>query len=209
METAKNTGDGSSPREFPLSLEIVAQILFHLDPLEINEMRAVRTVQYRVATELTCMQVCRSTYKASHTKAVWRAALERVIAQYGVFGPTFPLDEMSKDDLEHAACGPHRFVEHVEKNSADRYKEYQHRTFLPGDPEYGQSYTVTSMALVPGGRFLATSGNGTICLWDLGYNFGQPVKPFPIAMIEGNGATLEAICPSVDGKQLVLAVKTM
>jgi hypothetical protein len=155
------------------------------------------------------LQVCRSTYKPTHTKAVWRAALERVIVQYGIVRPTFPLDEMSKDDLEHAACGPHRFVEHVEKNSAERYKAYQNRTFLPREPEYGQSYTVTNMALVPGGRFLLTSGNGSVCLWDLGHNFGQPIKPFPIAVVEGNEATLEAMCPSVDGKQLVLAVKTM
>ena len=81
---------------------------------------------------------------------------------------------------------------------------------------------VCSVYLVPGGRYLLTSGSDEdddrLCLWDIGYSAHAPMKLLPIARLEEGqqriaGSPFEeknfcikAVGPSSDGKDLVVAV---
>lgn len=112
------------------------------------------------------------------------------------------------EELEHAASGPFRFVDNVERNEGDRYRAYQDRAFVPLKNSYG-THTADKMMLVPGGRFLVTTGDGSLCLWDLGYNYAESINPYPVAALEDEGLELEDVCSSPDGDELIVAVKSM
>ena len=152
-------------------------------------------------------KACRVFRKAANARLVWKSALERVIEEHGIFWPTFPLADMSTEQLEHAASGPYRFAEKLQTSFGDRYRAYQDRTFSPLQKNHVGTHVVDKMTLVPGGRFLVTSGDDSICLWDLGFNLETPVSPYPLATLEGNGFNLGDTSPSPsDEDELILAV---
>lgn len=95
---------------------------------------------------------------------------------------------MGLSELEHSVMSPVRFTTFLKRvgNSLDacnarfpcvsRILPYR----LPGisDP----LPDLSSIYLVPGGRFLLTSSTGSvITLWDIGYNACAPIDPFPVA----------------------------
>ncbi|KAJ3512426.1 hypothetical protein NMY22_g15335 [Coprinellus aureogranulatus] len=86
---------------------------------------------------------------------------------HDVFKPTFPLDNMSNLELEHAATAPKRFlnlIKHLE----------------PG-----------RMYLLPGGRFLLVSTKDlSLVLYDLGYSMRYAPDPYPIATSEKWGSVM-------------------
>ena len=100
--------------------------------------------------------------------------------------PSFPLKEMSLDDLEHTASSPHRFRALIqEHDGAQLPAPLVTRMFRPRDLGYASTQTrIDQMALIPGGRFLLTSAvTGSLFLWDLGVNAGFHMKLFPIATL--------------------------
>ncbi|KAF6764469.1 hypothetical protein DFP72DRAFT_871968 [Ephemerocybe angulata] len=172
-----------------LPMDIVFQILQHLDPLDIVAMRATS----------------RSLHVATSERIVWLSVLDRICEHYGIFKPTFPFEEMSLAQLEHAAFSSSRFVKTVQRFDPGPLGDncapvYQHRTIKSPRNADGKG----RLFLIPGGRFLLTSGT-EIRLWDLGHS-SEPyhVKPRVIARTE-DGSALAAVCPSDDGKGLVVA----
>ncbi|TEB14988.1 hypothetical protein FA13DRAFT_1805204 [Coprinellus micaceus] len=96
---------------------------------------------------------------------------------------------MTTEQLEHAASGPYWFMDKVQMGFGDRYRPYQDRTFSPLQKNHLGTYVVERMTLVPGGRFLVTSGDESTCLWDLGFSLETPINPDPLATLEGNAVT--------------------
>ncbi|KAF6764476.1 hypothetical protein DFP72DRAFT_1130352 [Ephemerocybe angulata] len=175
---------------FRLSSEIIMQILRFLGPKDILSMR----------------KTCRMMHTVTKDRVVWLEALKRICEQYGIFKPTFPMEGMSLLELEHASTGPTRFLNGVKKHEPETWV----RPYLTRMPQlresrssHDSSYS-NAVHLVPGGRFLFTSGRNDICLFDLGYSMNVPVKPFPIATLKDFGE-LEAVAPTTNGKELLIA----
>ncbi|KAJ3527502.1 hypothetical protein NMY22_g9762 [Coprinellus aureogranulatus] len=100
--------------DFKLSSDLVAQILGFLDPVDILAMRAVSLHAF------TALTVCEL---------------------HGIFKPTYPLDKMSRAELESAASGPHRFMRFVsqfESEPQPHKKPLLTRRFSPGGRRQGQ-----------------------------------------------------------------------
>lgn len=145
---------------------------------------------------------------------LWISALNRLCERCGLFKPTFPTDRMSLLDLEHAATSPHRFVRTItcHDDPALQVLPFQSREHpLRGGeaPKGVLPISVDTLALIPGGRFLLTSGDRAIVLWDLGYGSKQYIKPWPASgphHFETRGE-MRGIAPTSDGKQLLVAAE--
>ena len=97
-----------------------------------------------------------------------------------MFKATFPTNDMTTSQVEHAATSPARFVAHLHCNLP-----------LPSSiqPMYtrilsfhAKNTSLDSYFLVPGGRYLVTSlRNGRIQLWDLGFSANMAIAPNPLA----------------------------
>ncbi|KAF5330237.1 hypothetical protein D9611_010626 [Ephemerocybe angulata] len=179
-----------SAGSFRISSEIIMDILRFLCPTDIISMR----------------KTCRMMHRITKCRVVWLEALERVCDKYGIFKPTFPMEEMSILELEHASTGPTRFLDGVK-----RYQpEESVRPYLTRTPQLRRerssydSFVYDAFQLVPGGRFLFTSAIDTVCLFDLGYNMNVPVKPSPLAVLDNFGE-LRAIAPTRNRKKLLVA----
>ena len=100
------------------------------------------------------------------------AALQRVCIDHGAFMPSFPFENMSVKELEHAALSPSMLVDRLRNDSCDEARRLEPKRILPFEPSdsEAQSYRCNQPYLVPGGRFLFTKSarNGHIALWDLG-----------------------------------------
>ncbi|KAJ3546959.1 hypothetical protein NMY22_g1846 [Coprinellus aureogranulatus] len=191
---------------FKLSADLIMYVLRDLDPVDILAIRAT----------------CRMFYRIAASRSVWLAALDRVCEQHGIYKPTYPTEKMTIVELEHAASGPHRFAAwvkayelaspsvckgpHITRQFSSRRKASD----VDSDPT-GQ----ISCLLIPGGRFLITAaqgsngqdGEGTICLWDLGYGMHSSIKTVPIATtsIQPRPHSLTT-CMSATGEGIILGI---
>lgn len=119
-------------------------------------------------------------------------AVRNACTSYGAYFPSFPLKELSLDDLEHTASSPHRFRALIEEHDgAQLPAPLLTRLFRPRQLGGASTQTrIDKMALIPGGRFLLTSAlSGSLSLWDLGVNAGFHMKLFPIATLGAEGDT--------------------
>ncbi|KAF5330201.1 hypothetical protein D9611_010617 [Ephemerocybe angulata] len=155
---------------------------------------------------ISMRKTCRMMHRITKCRVVWLEALERVCEKYGIFKPTFPMEEMSILEPEHASTGPTRFVEGVKRYQPEEsVRPYLTRTpHLRRERSSYDSFAHDAFQLVPGGRFLFTSALDTVCLFDLGYNMNVPVKPSPLAVLDNFGE-LRAIAPTKNRKKLLVA----
>jgi hypothetical protein len=116
---------------------------------------------------------------------VWIELLCRVCVQHDIYTPSFPLPEMSLDELEHAATACRRFSSRLRKDFLHHQIVWPHSIRSLEPPQKGEEFE--NLRFLPGGRFLVTSHRTTIKLWDLG-NQTSPIKD-PIASVEIGGAT--------------------
>jgi len=120
-------------------------------------------------------------------------AVRNACISHGAYLPSFPLKDMSLDDLEHTASCPRRFRAMIQEHDGEQLATpLLTRHFIPRVPrQLGRASTQTridQMALIPGGRFLLTStSSGNLFLWDLGVNAGFHMKLFPIATLGAEG----------------------
>ncbi|KAJ3534715.1 hypothetical protein NMY22_g6797 [Coprinellus aureogranulatus] len=114
---------------------------------------------------------------------------------HDVFKPTFPLDNMSNLELEHAATAPKRFlnlIKHLEPGSAP-LPFSSREIFLRQNPLLqGQgAHDLRRIYLLPGGRFLLVSTKDlSLVLYDLGYSMRYAPDPYPIATSEKWGSVM-------------------
>ena len=141
---------------------------------------------------------------------MWLAALQRVCIDHGAFMSSFPFENMSVKELEHAALSPSMLVDRLRNDSCDEARRLEPKRILPFEPSdsEAQSYRCNQPYLVPGGRFLFTKSarNGHIALWDLG-NVGtrEEMTWLPIAVIDDGRPVILDACPTADGTGLLLS----
>jgi hypothetical protein len=134
---------------------------------------------------------------------VWVNALRRVGFAYGIYMPTFPIDDMRTDQLMHAATSPSRFISRLRYGlDTKSLKPLSTRVLMHsnGVPEIDDFY------LIPGGRFIIVwTVAGTIQLWDLGFCPTVIVKPDPVAAMEaGEFTRVRSVVPSADSMGIKL-----
>lgn len=121
---------------------------------------------------------------ATAHRTVWMDALRRVSAAHEVSYDSYPIENMSLADLEHAATSPARFVSHIskERGSEDLIPAFSTRLFQPRLPRLtaGNLEEISLMRLIPGGRYLvAATHAGRLSVWDLGYSPAAVINPYP------------------------------
>ncbi|KAF6757052.1 hypothetical protein DFP72DRAFT_891647 [Ephemerocybe angulata] len=168
-------------------------------------------------------QVSRTLRTLVSEKSVWRAILRSVCRKYDLFGPSFPVEEMSVKELQRAALGPELFKALVTRHSWPADELHEAQILVPASDltpfrkrgfKMGGSRSVKFMwvrHLVPGGRFLfqvtqapnkAADGSFTVQLWDLGVPGSSPLrKPSLMAEIKNGkpaGLNVTAVTAMVD-----------
>ncbi|KAF8800147.1 hypothetical protein BYT27DRAFT_7200661 [Phlegmacium glaucopus] len=148
-----------------LPLDVQIHICEFLHPFQILPLR----------------QTCKVAYEATSQRSVWIHTLNRVCHENLLFLPTFPIAAMSVSQLEHAATAPLRWI--ALSSSKDRNNdEVLHprgtrviensltsmmKALQFHDLQTGRHFS--SLYLVPGGRYLVTSGPNCLGVWDLRY----------------------------------------
>ncbi|KAK7044780.1 F-box domain-containing protein [Favolaschia claudopus] len=125
---------------------------------------------------------------ATAHRTVWFDALRRVCVAQEVSILTFPMENMSLRDLEHAATSPARFIAHLSKQreTEEIIPALSTRIFQPRLPRplTGISGDISRMRLIPGGRYLVTTSNlARMSVWDLGHRPAAIIKPYPLVSI--------------------------
>ncbi|KAJ6489942.1 hypothetical protein C8R45DRAFT_200454 [Mycena sanguinolenta] len=172
METVQAEDETNFPagRFSTLPVEILITIVGCLPPYDILTLRKVSKLISSVARE----------------RSVWIEALRYLCAQCDIYPPSFQFPEMSLDELEHAATTWRRFSAHIRNEFASHCQVWPHsvRNLEPRD--VGEEFE--NMRFIPGGRFLATTDETTLKLWDLGNLTNSPTGD-AIASFEIAGAT--------------------
>ncbi|KAF5338639.1 hypothetical protein D9611_012753 [Ephemerocybe angulata] len=162
--------------------DVVMQLMHQLDPLDIVSMR----------------MTCRTMNIASHARIVWICALSRLCEMQGIMEDTFPIDDMSDRELEHAATAPYKFLGLF----GDKREGYDLRPASMWTLGFPGPSSIAEVFLVPGGRFLFLQENQMISLWDLGYCANSLVEKLSEMM----GGYLRAIGPNQTVGGIMLAV---
>ncbi|RDB27995.1 hypothetical protein Hypma_002097 [Hypsizygus marmoreus] len=175
-----------------LPVELLRNTQLFLDPRDIICLRK------------TCKDLASATYE----RVVWLSALIQACAKHGIYKPTFPLEDMSQQDLEEATLAPFRFLSLF--GSAGRVGP-KRTQILPVSrhPGNAREDMLARLWLVPGGRFLFTEDfHHTIHLWDLGLSSHTDIKMSPLASLHGKRAQIKQIRPTDDGLGVLFIAHT-
>ncbi|KAJ7512802.1 hypothetical protein B0H11DRAFT_2213365 [Mycena galericulata] len=170
------SGDVDTPlrltlNEFPM--DTLIHIQSFMDPTDILSLR----------------QASKLMASATKHRIVWLDALRRVCALHEVSMLTYPIENMSPAELEHAATSPERFLAQVSKTTDVLIPALSTRLLQPRLPKSsigppGPLGEVSLMRLIPGGRYLVISNDAArISVWDLGYGPAAIIDPHPFASI--------------------------
>ncbi|KAH6918130.1 hypothetical protein BKA70DRAFT_1554267 [Coprinopsis sp. MPI-PUGE-AT-0042] len=169
------------------SMDIWYHTAASLDPPDIFALRA---------TCSTLLMLCRQ-------RSIWLQAVNTMCRSHGLFLPSFPLESMTVKELTRLALSPYTFSRLVSMEGEGRLPERQSRTFVPRLKGSESALEVTSLHLLPGGRYLLTYHDDDVCLWDLGYGPASP-KTFPVASLHIENICFwygeRPPCPTEDGK---------
>ncbi|KAH8804164.1 hypothetical protein DL96DRAFT_1686383 [Flagelloscypha sp. PMI_526] len=114
-------------------------------------------------SRISLRQTCRTLYSMSKERALWIQCLNHLIQTTRLYSPSFPLDDMTNDQLEAAANMPLRF----RCNLANGRTSSTPPRYLNIDQSITR-YNFRNIVLVPGGRYLVTLNKKIVRLWDIG-----------------------------------------
>ncbi|KAJ7136627.1 hypothetical protein C8R44DRAFT_767515 [Mycena epipterygia] len=142
-------------------------------------------------------QVSTSLLRASYQRIVWIEALRAICIQRSIFLSSFPISDMTLPQLEHAATVTPRFVARMRHKFSKISPPSPLRPFSTRILSSFDSPTepFNHMVFVPGGRFLLTTGDRNVRLWDLGFHSGALLKPFPIASTDVGHSIIYRVAP--------------
>ena len=126
--------------------------------------------------------------------------------RHGVFAPSFPLEDMSITELEHASLCPSRLSSLIHNDIP--LQSFATRILEPRTPSavtnFVGNFHCTDAFLIPGGRFLVVNSTQYgICLWDLGIHGGKVPRFRPVAVIPEVGRRMLCTGPTQDGLGII------
>jgi hypothetical protein len=148
----------------------------------------------------------------TYLKSVWTELFRETCFLYKVFAPTFPTENMSASDLEHAALAPFRFASNLgcgpNPPSRRALQPVRDTSLHPRDPQTLHTFQISAAYLVPGGRFLLLNSTiGTLSLYDLGYSVAHTPSDFPVtSVIWRFRVSAFSAQPTADGQGVRLCV---
>ncbi|KAJ7152178.1 hypothetical protein C8R43DRAFT_479210 [Mycena crocata] len=152
--------------------DVLIAIMGFLDPQDILALRPVS----------------KSLFHATCERSVWIDTLRRVCIQHDVYGPSFPLTEMSLAQLEHAATAGRRFRSRLRHDFSQQWVVWPHSVRFLQSSFVGDDFE--NLRLLSGGRFLLTTRGCVLQMWDLGLHLpADAFKTDPIASLPIEGIT--------------------
>ncbi|KAJ7193547.1 hypothetical protein GGX14DRAFT_588511, partial [Mycena pura] len=148
-------------------------IISFLGPDDILNLRKLSKLFYGITCE----------------RSVWIGSLRQACVLHDVYHPSFPMEAMSLNELEHAATAYRRFSRRLRHEFSQRSSVAPHslRLLEPSGP--GEEFD--NLRLVPGGRFLLSSNRSMLRLWDVGTGLAAPVNnPIASRNIDDDAAIL-------------------
>ena len=218
-----------------LTADLLINIFCFLRPIDIVNVGKVRNSSNFFALVLTAydLKTCKNLRSATMYRTVWLDALRRVVAEHHLFTPTFPLQQMSYQQLKHAALSPYLFVHHARHLEESEpmapsfvrtlincltKKDRETLSALLDVPQsslyrYDDNCHFREIMVAPGGRFLFTVSEHmstyVIKLWDLGYPGCHSIHSSSVAlMIQPSDYVIHGISPTADGLGLHLTTST-
>jgi hypothetical protein len=107
------------------------------------------------------------------------AALHRVCLENTLFLPSFPISDMSNQEIEKAAMGPRRWIElcgAFEKQHLNYYGVILRPRATRIISDLLDNCINCAFFIVPGGRYLVSSSSESISVLDLGYTSSSDCK---------------------------------
>jgi hypothetical protein len=204
------------------SPELLVHIQSFLHPLDVASFRQVRScfLWPRDSDLLTYhVKTCSRCYEASTERLVWMSGLLVVANDYNIYSHTFPLDTMTRADLERATLAPFRFISRLWKE-LDPGKPLEPASTRVIQPTMGSVATkhggtnFCRVTVVPGGRFILTARERSLIdLWELGISPEATIRHMGAADVLGDaktrgGGRLQVIQPDSSSRLLMLVQVT-
>ena len=131
--------------------------------------------------------------------------LRRVCVHYGVFAPTFPVEDMTVSQLEHSATSPTRFLARLRRELPSGLIQPVCTRMLTKLPAHS---AFRDTILVPGGRFLFTRSPGNIIeLWDLGFVPDSVIRLIASEHFDDQLIVIQYLQPTGDGLGILVIVE--
>ena len=194
----------------PLDLQITICIFSH--PSDILSLRKVCHQSTLNFLDTYCKKTCKALELATRKRIVWMTVLHRVCLENTLFLPSFPIPDMSDLELERAAMAPRRWIKFcgafLKQHSNDFSERLRPRTtniikdLRPRTTRIIKD-SVRSLFIVPGGRYLVTTGSG-ISVWDLGYVSTVDCKLVASVGSEDDNYYFCKVQATPDGKGLII-----
>ncbi|KAH6918145.1 hypothetical protein BKA70DRAFT_9449 [Coprinopsis sp. MPI-PUGE-AT-0042] len=169
VANAEKTKAIAAIASFLESTDVWARILSLLDPSDIFAIR----------------KTCSALRNVSEQRFVWVEKATEVCSGHGLPLAFFRFPEMTRLDLEHLALAPSQFSDSVRAPIREDPKgrsPASTRTLYPRAQPGGDILHISSLRLLPGGRYLLTwTKTIGLFLWDLGCNASTPPSEVPLA----------------------------
>lgn len=94
-----------------LPVDLWGHVVQHLDSDDILSVQRVRAnIWFSVGyTHFSVHQTCSILYNVAKQRFIWLALARKVCEQYGLFSASFPLERMSRAELQHLVLSPLKF----------------------------------------------------------------------------------------------------
>lgn len=150
-------------------------------------------------------QVSRYFATVTHDRTLWLLVLRRISERFAVVPGTYPIEQMTLNELEHAATSSSRLVHMLRTGlNPDQSLHPLASWSTCNDPNMivsrlnslgHRSGAVASMVLLPGGRYLVTRTEMRILrMWDLGHVSQVNTKASCIAVMKTPGEAGKTHC---------------
>ncbi|KAF8804221.1 hypothetical protein BYT27DRAFT_7194654 [Phlegmacium glaucopus] len=155
---------------------------------------------------LSLRKTCKTLQLATRQRLIWIHALHRVCLENTLFLPSFPIPDMSDEELEQAAIAPRRWIELSTSLATQGISGLSPTAtrFIDDPFDIGTDHrAITKLILVPGGRYMVGYSQNGLGVWDLGYRSNAECKLIA-SLGHEHGAYLGDVRATPDGMGLII-----
>ena len=126
-------------------------------------------------------KTCKTLQYNTKQRIIWIDALHRICFDNTLFLPSFPIFDMSNEELEQAAMAPYRWIKLCTATFAKNQSNGSRTELQPTiariiQEPFDEARIGIKTFLVPGGRYLVAYSLRRIGIWDLGHTQNADCK---------------------------------